>query len=144
MDNISAIRRSENMRRIRGGNTAPERALRHALSAAKVRYRIHRPNLPGRPDVSIGRIGLAIFVHGCFWHQHQGCPRSFTPTSHKEYWIRKFQANVARDVKVLQELRVLGWRSKVIWECQTRNKKDLKRRLKATIQEYRESSKWRL
>ncbi len=82
-----------------------------------------------------------MFVHGCFWHQHKGCPRAFTPSCHKNYWIRKFQTNLARDVSVLRELRALGWHSQVIWECETKNEKELKRRLKATIHAYRESAK---
>ena len=137
MDRIVPARRSENMRRIRSKNTEPERRVRHVLSAARVHYRLHRRNLPGKPDVSIGRLRLAVFVHGCFWHQHSGCQRAFVPASHRSFWIRKFQANVARDVMVQEQLRAVGWRSQIIWECETKDEKELMRRVEPAILAYR-------
>jgi DNA mismatch endonuclease, patch repair protein len=139
MDKISPIRRSENMRRIRGINTAPELAVRRILSASGVRYRLHRRDLPGRPDVSIGRIHTALFVHGCFWHRHQGCRRAFTPSTRNEFWSMKLKGNVRRDSKALRELKNLGWKTKVIWECETKDESGLRARLAATIRAYSDS-----
>jgi len=142
MDKISPPRRSENMRRVRGKNTAPELAVRRLLSESRVRYRLHRQDLPGRPDVSIGRIRVAVFVHGCFWHQHQGCKRAFTPATHKKFWNTKLKSNMQRDSKALQGLQNLGWKSQVIWECETKDESNLRHRLAPTIRSYRESTKW--
>jgi DNA mismatch endonuclease (patch repair protein) len=139
MDKISPLRRSENMRRVRGKNTAPELIVRRVLSDSGVRYRLHRRDLPGKPDVSIGRIHTAVFVHGCFWHRHQGCKRAFTPSTRKEFWIRKLKSNVRRDSKALQGLRNLGWETLVIWECETKDEGDLKLQLAGTIRSYRDS-----
>lgn len=141
MDKLSPTRRTENMRRIRSRNTRPELTVRRILSVARVHFKIHRRNLPGRPDVAIGRIRLAVFVHGCFWHQHPGCPRAFIPSSHKAFWTTKFRANAARDTRALAHLEEIGWRSQVIWECETKNEKELKNRLKPAILAYRKSNR---
>jgi DNA mismatch endonuclease (patch repair protein) len=141
MDKISSLRRSENMRRIKGKNTAPELAVRRILSEAHVRYRLHRQDLPGKPELAIGRLHMAVFVHGCFWHRHQGCSRAFTPSSRSEFWGEKLNGNVRRDRKNLEKLNDLGWNTQVIWECETKSELDLKHRLASTIRAYRESAK---
>lgn len=142
MDNLSASRRSENMRSIPSRNTGPEIAVRKLLSKLQVRYRLHRRQLPGTPDLSIGRLRIAIFVHGCFWHQHPGCPRAFVPSTHNSFWNQKFRNNARRDAEVIHRLQALGWRSQVIWECETKDRNTLARLLRPIITAYRKAAKW--
>lgn len=119
------------MRRVRGRDTGPELAVRRALRAMGVGYRLGGWDLPGRPDVVMPGRRLAIFVHGCFWHGHH-CPRGArTPQSNADYWIAKIERNRARDVRVADHLRALGWRAEVIWECEL--KPDLQARLARLI-----------
>lgn len=92
------------------------RKLLHRLGR---RFRIHNRDLPGSPDIANRSRKWAVFVHGCFWHRHSGCKRTTTPTRNKEFWLRKFEANVARDVKVQASLRASGYRVVVVWECET-------------------------
>ncbi|NMG27973.1 DNA mismatch endonuclease Vsr [Aromatoleum evansii] len=114
--------RSRMMAGIRGKNTAPELAVRRALFAAGLRFRLHRKDLPGKPDIVLPARKVAIFVHGCFWHQHAGCPYAKMPTSNREFWAKKLLANVERDQKAVHELRMAGWRVLTVWECSIRNK----------------------
>ena len=117
MDKLTPARRSANMRAIRSKDTKPEMIVRRAVYALGLRYRLHRRDLPGRPDLAfIGR-RKAIFVHGCFWHQHQGCREASTPKSNAGYWDPKLTRNVERDARNLQSLRGAGWQVLVIWEC---------------------------
>ncbi|MFZ5479657.1 MAG: very short patch repair endonuclease [Myxococcota bacterium] len=120
-DIVSPARRSELMRGIRGADTRPELAVRKWLTAAKVRYRLHRRDLPGRPDVAIAGRRLALFVHGCFWHRHPGCKLAYSPRSNPERWRAKFDENVARDARKSAELTAAGWTVVVIWECEVRS-----------------------
>lgn len=133
MDRISADRRSENMRHIRSRNTAPELAVRAVLRQLRVRYRLHKRDLPGRPDIVMSSRKIVIFVHGCFWHQHPKCPRSFRPSSRTAYWRAKLNANVQRDAAVKSQLRALGWNVQVVWECETKKSSDLNLRVRQTI-----------
>jgi DNA mismatch endonuclease (patch repair protein) len=121
MDRLSSAERSENMRRIRGKDTAPELVVRKLVSALGYRYSTHAEHLPGKPDLAFPRRKKAIFVHGCFWHCHPSvrCKDSRVPKSRTEYWTDKLDRNVARDKKRLTELRKLGWKAIVVWECQT-------------------------
>lgn len=112
------LSRSETMARVRSKDTTPELRVREALWAAGVRYRLHGGHLPGRPDVYLAGCRLAIFIHGCFWHRHPGCPRTRTPKSRREFWEVKFASNVARDARNTTALEKLGWRVLVIWECE--------------------------
>ena len=105
------------MASIRGSNTSPERAIRVLLHSLGYRFRLHRKDLPGRPDIVLPRHQLAILVHGCFWHQHTGCRYATVPQSNKKFWREKLRGNVQRDSRVLENLSVLGWRTLVIWEC---------------------------
>jgi DNA mismatch endonuclease (patch repair protein) len=126
-DFLSPEQRSERMSRIRGKDTTPELALRKALHALGLRYRLHA-RLPGRPDIVLPRQAVAIFVHGCFWHRHRACRIATTPKSNKRFWIDKFARNVARDKRVKAELESAGWRVFVVWECELSGKGDAETR----------------
>lgn len=119
MDTISKERRSWNMSRIRSTDTRPEKAVRSLLHRMGYRFRLHRKDLPGRPDIVLPKHRTAIFVHGCFWHRHRRCQYAYTPKSRRDFWENKFAGNLARDKKARQMLRRLGWRVIVIWECET-------------------------
>jgi DNA mismatch endonuclease (patch repair protein) len=106
------------MRAVRQYETGPERVLHHALRTAGLRFSKNYRNLPGSPDIVFRRDKLAFFVHGCFWHRHEGCPRSTTPRSNRQYWLAKFAANVERDKRKIAELRKLGWKVIVLWQCE--------------------------
>jgi DNA mismatch endonuclease (patch repair protein) len=107
------------MRRVRQAGTKPELAVRRSLHAMGFRYRLHRRDLPGRPDIVLPARRVAIFVHGCFWHRHQGCTRTTTPKTNAEYWLAKFAENQARDARVIAALEAAGWRVRVVWQCET-------------------------
>ena len=118
MDPLSHAQRSERMSRIRQKDTGPELIVRRLVYAMGYRYRLHRADLPGRPDMAfIGR-KKAIFVHGCFWHQHQGCGHYRMPKSRRDFWLPKLRTNVERDERAIRELHAMGWSVLVIWECQ--------------------------
>jgi len=108
------------MSRIANRDTAPERALRSALHRAGLRFRLHRRDLPGRPDIVLPSRRLAIFVHGCFWHRHEGCRFATTPATNAEFWQRKFASNTIRDAANVAALEALGWRVFVAWECEVK------------------------
>ncbi|WP_455957653.1 very short patch repair endonuclease [Methylorubrum aminovorans] len=110
--------RSRNMRAVRRADTKPELIVRRALHHAGYRFRLHRADLPGRPDIVLPKHRLVIFVHGCFWHRHEGCRRATTPKTRAEFWMAKFASNVARDERSMRQLRELGWRVVVVWECE--------------------------
>lgn len=119
-DVVDKQTRSRMMSGIRGKNTKPELALRKALHARGYRYRLHAARMPGRPDLVLQRYRAAIFVHGCFWHRHDGCRFTTFPSTRWEFWQAKFQSNVRRDQEVLQILVKEGWRVAVVWECSLR------------------------
>ena len=126
-DRISKERRSENMRRIGSRNTEPELRVRRILHGMGYRYRLHRRDLAGTPDIVLGPRRKVIFVHGCFWHNHEDshCSDGRKPSSNRGYWDSKLQRNKQRDVQHLEELREAGWQCLVIWECQTADAKQL-------------------
>lgn len=105
------------MAAIRGKDTVPERTIRRILHAMGFRFRLHRRDLPGRPDIVLPRHRLAILVHGCFWHRHPGCRFTTSPGTNVAFWKRKFRDNVRRDQLALARLKEAGWRTLVIWEC---------------------------
>jgi len=109
--------RSRMMSSIRGKNTWPERTLRSLLFARGFRYRLHVRGLPGSPDLVFPKRRAVVFVHGCFWHRHEGCRYTTTPRTNEDFWRQKFQGNVARDRRHAEMLHALGWRVAVVWEC---------------------------
>ncbi|MDR0274473.1 MAG: very short patch repair endonuclease [Burkholderiaceae bacterium] len=117
--------RSRTMRAVRSCDTGPEIVVRRFLHAAGLRFRLHDRQLPGAPDLVFPSRRIALFVHGCFWHQHPNCEAAARPKSHADYWNRKLDGNIARDVRCRNELETLGWKVLVIWECETRSPKYL-------------------
>ena len=117
-DFLTPVERSQRMSRIRSKDTRPELALRKILHGLGLRYRLHGAGLPGRPDLVLPRYKVVVFVHGCFWHRHPGCNIATTPKSNTLFWTTKFQKNVARDRRAVSELKELGWRVLVVWECE--------------------------
>lgn len=129
MDGIDKAARSRNMAAIKGKDTKPEMIVRRLLHSLGYRYRLHRKDIPGRPDiVFIGR-RMAIQVHGCFWHQHPGCKAAHVPLSRLEYWQPKLARNVARDTASLEALSAAGWDVLVLWECEIKRGGDIQDRL---------------
>lgn len=120
-DKLSRERRSWNMSRIKSRDTVPEIAVRRALHRLGYRFRLHRADLPGRPDIVLPKYRVAILVHGCFWHRHLACIDCSNPKTRRQYWGPKLLGNQKRDVRNRHSLRRLGWRPIVIWECQTKN-----------------------
>lgn len=133
MDRISKEHRSWNMSRIRGRDTKPEKVVRSMLHRMGYRFRLHRRDLPGRPDIVLPKYRTVIFVHGCFWHRHGGCLFAYTPKSRREFWQQKFRANRLRDRRSDAALTRLGWRVLVIWECETQGAKALAVRMRREL-----------
>jgi DNA mismatch endonuclease (patch repair protein) len=123
------------MSAVRPLDTTPERVVRSLVTAMGRRYRLHRHDLPGRPDLVFVRARKVILVHGCFWHRHAGCKRCTTPARNAELWREKFARTVARDGRNLEALAALGWRVLVIWECETADAEALRARLAAFLAE---------
>jgi DNA mismatch endonuclease, patch repair protein len=132
-DKLSASRRSWNMSRIRSRDTNPEFTVRRALYQLGYRFRVYRNDLPGKPDVVLPKYRIAIFVHGCFWHQHTGCIDCSKPKTNAKYWRPKLLANVQRDRKYRRRLRRIGWTPVIIWECQTQKPEQLRERLERKL-----------
>ena len=109
--------RSRVMRRVKGADTKPEMRVRRWLHAQGFRFRLHRKDLPGKPDIVLPKYKTVVFVHGCFWHGHPGCKASDLPASNREYWVAKIGRNVERDRRNQRLLRKQGWRVIVVWEC---------------------------
>ena len=126
-DTVSAQRRSEIMSNIRAKGMKPEMSVRRIVHSMGYRYRLHRRDLPGKPDLVFARRRKVIFVHGCFWHQHAdpACNISRRPQSNRDYWIPKLRRNVERDLEHQDFLRQLGWDVLVIWECNVKAGDDL-------------------
>lgn len=129
MDRMTPEQRSRNMSRIRNGNTRPERLTRSLLHRMGYRFRLHRKDLPGRPDIVLPKHRTVVLVHGCYWHRHSGCHLAYTPKSNLEFWQAKFRDNTVRDARQRQDLLALGWRVITVWECETRAPDTLAERL---------------
>jgi DNA mismatch endonuclease, patch repair protein len=140
VDTFTPEKRSDIMRQVHSTDTTPERKVRSLLHKLGCRFRIHRPDLPGKPDIVLPRRRTVIFVHGCFWHRHQGCPHATTPASRQEYWLPKFRRTVDRDRKNQEELRERGWNVVVVWECETKDLKKLAEKIGGLIAPYSSSS----
>ena len=133
MDRVTSERRSYIMSRVPSINSSPELVVRKFLHRSGLRYRLHVKDLPGRPDIVLARLRLAIFVHGCFWHGHQDCPKGRLPKTRLEYWGPKIATNRERDKLVSDSLKHQGWRVEPIWQCETKNAATLRRRLSELV-----------
>jgi len=132
-DVYSPEKRSAVMRRVKGRDTTPELKVRRALTALGARYRLHRADLPGKPDIVMGGRRLAIFVHGCFWHGHDCARGSRVPKANRDYWVGKVERNRARDERSREALTALGWRVETIWECDLKDAAALKAQLRSLL-----------
>ena len=133
MDTLTIAQRSERMSRIRSTNTKPEVLVRKLLHRMGHRFRIHRKDLPGKPDIVMPSRRQVIFVHGCFWHAHSRCSVANVPKTKTEFWVDKFSKNKLRDKKNRRALRNAGWKVLVIWECETKGLDNLERRLQEAL-----------
>ena len=129
MDRISKEHRSWNMSRIRSGDTKPERIVRSLLHGRGYRFRLHRKDLPGKPDIVLPKYKTVIFVHGCFWHRHKGCKYAYMPKTRQDFWKTKFNSNMKRDKNVQKQLTLIGWKILIIWECELSKIKTLMNKL---------------
>lgn len=125
--------RSDIMRAVKRAHTAPEMIVRQELHALGLRFRLHRRDLPGSPDIVLPRLRTVIFVHGCFWHRHSDCRYATTPKTRQEYWLPKFAANIERDARKEAQLQALGWRVLLVWECETKRREELTLRLRREL-----------
>lgn len=116
-DVVDRKTRSRMMAGIKGKDTAPELTVRRYLHAVGLRFRLHDARLPGRPDIALPRQKVAVFIHGCFWHRHAGCPLATVPATRPEFWQQKFEANQQRDRRNVESLLQMGWKPIVVWEC---------------------------
>lgn len=132
MDMLSPARRSWLMSRIRGKNTKPEIAVRSMLHRMGYRFRLHRRDLPGSPDIVLPGRATALFVHGCFWHGH-ACKWTKMPKSREDYWLQKIEANRRRDRRACRQLRALGWCVLVVWECELKRPEVLAVKLRKAL-----------
>jgi DNA mismatch endonuclease (patch repair protein) len=122
--------RSWTMAQVKSKNTSPEMAVRRAAHAMGLRFRLHRQDLPGRPDLVFRRCRTALFVNGCFWHSHRNCERARMPKTNVDYWTKKLLRNTRRDRETVRMLKKSGWRCAVIWECQAKDRAKLERILR--------------
>jgi len=129
MDRLSVDRRSWLMSRVRSKNTTPELKVRKLIYSMGFRYRLHRSDMPGKPDLVFSGLRKVIFVHGCFWHRHTKCRKATVPKSNVAFWSAKFASNVERDRKNFRILKRQGWDILVIWQCQTMDTSKLEKKL---------------
>lgn len=122
------------MARVRGKDTGPEVAVRRLLHGMGYRFRLHRRDLPGTPDIVLPGRRAVVQVHGCFWHQHEGCPRARPPATRRDFWLPKLARNKDRDREAEARLRDLGWRTLVVWECELRDRETLRSRLLSSLE----------
>lgn len=132
-DVYSPQKRSAVMARVKGKNTTPELAVRKALTGLGARYRLHRKDLPGKPDIVLAGRRLAIFVHGCFWHGHDCARGARVPQANRDYWVAKVARNQARDQRNRADLDASGWRVETVWECELKDPAALRARLEAML-----------
>lgn len=136
VDVLTPEQRRKNMSRIRGKDTRPEIQLRSTLHRAGFRFRLHYRKLPGRPDIAMPKYKTAIFVHGCFWHRHEGCKYATTPKSRPDFWQKKFKENVERDARNREQILAAGWKVITVWECELKNQPEkVARRLRCRLEE---------
>ena len=128
-NHIISASRSKNMSAIKSKNTKPEVEVRKLLHSMGFRFRLHKKDLPGSPDIVLPKYKTVIFVHGCFWHRHRNCKYASNPKTRVEFWNKKFKDNIERDIKNQEKLKSLGWKLKIIWECETKNNDKLREKL---------------
>lgn len=133
MDFISPEQRSRIMAANKSHNTKPELAIRRMLHALGFRFRLHRKDLPGCPDIVLPKYKTAILVNGCFWHQHTGCKLASKPSTRQEFWQAKLSRNVERDSQNAAKLTALGWKVIVVWECELQKSGELSQRLTSSL-----------
>ena len=139
MDVFTREKRSQIMSRVSGSNTKPEIAVRSLLHNMGYRFRLHRKDLPGKPDVTLPKHKKVIFVHGCFWHGHAGCPRSKRPTTNQEFWREKLDKNSERDKAAINALKQLGWEITTVWTCEVNDTNKLKIKLLSFLESSEEN-----
>lgn len=144
MDVMTKMQRSAAMSRIRGKDTKPELAVRRLAHTLGYRFRLHRRDLPGAPDLAFPGRRKVVFVHGCFWHRHRGCHFAYIPKSNAEFWSKKFAANLERDKRAISALRQQGWDPLILWECELSNVSRLERRLISHLDSDAESRRRRI
>ncbi len=133
-DPLTPQKRSETMSRVKSRNTKPELRVRSALHATGYRFRLHRKDLPGNPDIVLPKHRAAVFVHGCFWHQHPGCRKATIPQNNRPYWEKKLGRNVERDERSQRALAERGWEVITLWECEIpRDEAALRERLRDAL-----------
>lgn len=125
MDIWTKEKRSSVMARILSKNTKPELIVRRILTEKGLRYRLHDNRLPGKPDIVLRKYGVVIFVHGCFWHLHRGCPNARMPKSRLKYWRTKLINNAERDIQHRKKLKKLGWKIICLWECEIEKRPEI-------------------
>lgn len=135
MDKFSKEKRSDIMSRVRGKNTKPEEAVRKYLFSKGFRYRKNDKRYPGKPDILLPKYRTAIFINGCFWHQHPDCAAATLPETNKDYWRKKLQRNAERDALQIRQLHELGWYVIVLWECEISNRTKREERLQSLVDE---------
>lgn len=126
MDKFTREARSKLMSRVGARDTGPEKTLRSALHRLGYRFRLHQRELAGRPDLVLPKFQAVIFVNGCFWHQHPGCPKATIPKSNRDFWKNKLGRNVERDRENMVALKSAGWQTAVVWECELSNEETLR------------------
>lgn len=128
-DIFTKEKRSWIMSRVRNRDTKPELTVRSLLHRLGYRFRLHRKDLPGHPDIVLPKYRKAIFVHGCFWHGHENCSRAGLPATNRQFWEAKVSKNKARDLLAVKQLSELGWRSLPVWQCEVKDSESLTKRL---------------
>jgi DNA mismatch endonuclease, patch repair protein len=134
IDPLTPEQRSQRMALIRGRNTEPELVVRRLAWSMGYRYRLHRKQLPGRPDLVFTNRHKVVFIHGCFWHQHKRCKQYVMPKTRLEFWLPKLYLNVVRDVRNKRKLQKAGWKVLTLWECELKNKQKLSERLQRFLE----------
>ncbi len=133
VDHLTKNARSWNMSRIRSKDTKPEKIVRSMLHRIGYRFRLHRKDLPGKPDIVLPKYKTVIFIHGCFWHRHKGCKRCTTPSTNQKYWIPKLEHNVVKDKTNQKVIKKSGWKPIIIWECETKDLVKLSKKINKAL-----------
>jgi DNA mismatch endonuclease, patch repair protein len=133
VDVFTSEKRSQIMSSIKSKDTKPEMIVRKLLHSMGYRFRLHRKDLPGTPDIILPKYRVAIFVNGCFWHGHENCPNSSMPKTNKEFWDEKIKKNKQRDQKNIEKLIDQGWKPIIIWSCELKDKSELMNKLQKTL-----------